>query len=281
MSPSQPRPPFAIVTDSTAYLPAEAVERHGITVVPLSVVIGDQVYDEGADVASALLRRRAVSTSRPSPEAFAEAYRAAADAGAREVLSLHLSAELSGTCEAARLAAASAPLPVRVVDTRMVAMALGYSVLSAAEVRAAGGSAEEAVAAAVKRAEATVALFYVDTLEYLRRGGRIGAARALLGSALAVKPLLHLADGSIQPLEKVRTAGRAIARLEELAVQRAGNAEVDVAVHHLAAPERAQELAERLRGRLPGLRALHLSEVGAVIGAHVGPGLLGVVLAPR
>jgi DegV family protein with EDD domain len=281
MSPSQPRPPFAIVTDSTAYLPAEAVERHGITVVPLSVVIGDQVYDEGADVASALLRRRAVSTSRPSPEAFAEAYRAAADAGAREVLSLHLSAELSGTCEAARLAAASAPLPVRVVDTRMVAMALGYSVLSAAEVGAAGGSAEEAVAAAVKRAEATVALFYVDTLEYLRRGGRIGAARALLGSALAVKPLLHLADGSIQPLEKVRTAGRAIARLEELAVQRAGNAEVDVAVHHLAAPERAQELAERLRGRLPGLRALHFSEVGAVIGAHVGPGLLGVVLAPR
>src|SRR5581483_12305595 len=98
MSPSQPRPPFAIVTDSTAYLPSEAVERHGITVVPLSVVIGDQVYDEGADVASALLRRRAVSTSRPSPEAFAEAYRAAADAGAREVLSLHLSAELSGTC---------------------------------------------------------------------------------------------------------------------------------------------------------------------------------------
>jgi DegV family protein with EDD domain len=281
MSPSQPRPPFAIVTDSTAYLPAEAVARHGITVVPLSVVIGDQVYDEGADVASALLRRRAVSTSRPSPEAFAEAYRAAADAGAREVLSLHLSAELSGTCEAARLAAASAPLPVRVVDTRMVAMALGYSVLSAAEVGAAGGSAEEAVAAAVKRAEATVALFYVDTLEYLRRGGRIGAARALLGSALAVKPLLHLADGSIQPLEKVRTAGRAIARLEELAVQRAGNAEVDVAVHHLAAPERAQELAERLRGRLPGLRALHFSEVGAVIGAHVGPGLLGVVLAPR
>jgi DegV family protein with EDD domain len=281
MSPSQPRPPFAIVTDSTAYLPAEAVERHGITVVPLSVVIGDQVYDEGADVASALLRRRAVSTSRPSPEAFAEAYRAAADAGAREVLSLHLSAELSGTCEAARLAAASAPLPVRVVDTRMVAMALGYSVLSAAEVGAAGGSAEEAVAAAVKRAEATVALFYVDTLEYLRRGGRIGAARALLGSALAVKPLLHLADGSIQPLEKVRTAGRAIARLEELAVQRAGNAEVDVAVHHLAAPERAQELAERLRGRLSGLRALHFSEVGAVIGAHVGPGLLGVVLAPR
>jgi DegV family protein with EDD domain len=244
-------------------------------------VIGDQVYDEGADVASALLRRRAVSTSRPSPEAFAEAYRAAADAGAREVLSLHLSAELSGTCEAARLAAASAPLPVRVVDTRMVAMALGYSVLSAAEVGAAGGSAEEAVAAAVKRAEATVALFYVDTLEYLRRGGRIGAARALLGSALAVKPLLHLADGSIQPLEKVRTAGRAIARLEELAVQRAGNAEVDVAVHHLAAPERAQELAERLRGRLSGLRALHFSEVGAVIGAHVGPGLLGVVLAPR
>src|SRR5579884_3504509 len=144
MPPSQPQPPFAIVTDSTAYLPAEMVKRYGITVVPLSVVIGDQVYDEGADVTAALRRRRAVSTSRPSPEAFAEAYRAASEAGAREVLSLHLSAELSGTCEAARLAASSAPLPVRVVDTRMVAMALGFSVLTAAQVGAAGGAADEA-----------------------------------------------------------------------------------------------------------------------------------------
>ena len=275
----------AIVTDSTAYLPGEVVARHGIDVVPLSVVMGDQVLSEGGeatpgDVAQALQRRLQVTTSRPNPEAFAAAYRAAAERGADAVVSLHLSAELSGTYEAAALAAEQAPIPVRVVDSRLVGMALGYSVLTAVETALAGGTADEVVAAAEKRAAATSGFFYVDTLEYLRRGGRIGAARALLGSALAVKPLLHLEDGRIQPLEKVRTATRAIARLEEIAIQQAGAAAVDVAVHHLAADERAQALAERLRERVPGLRELYVGEVGAVIGAHVGPGLLAVVVAP-
>jgi len=283
---SAPAPPVAIVTDSTAYLPAEDVERHRITVVPLSVAVGDRVRSEGgpeeaAEVAEALRHRVQVTTSRPTPEAFAEAFRTVAEAGAREILSLHLSAELSGTFEAAELAAAQAPVPVRVLDTRMVAMALGYAVLAAASAAERGAGLDEVAAAAAARAEASSGFFYVDTLEYLRRGGRIGAARAMLGSALAVKPLLHLADGSIQPLEKVRTTSRAIARLEEIAVARAGEGEVDIAVHHLAAAERAGELADRLRKRLPGLRDLHQSEVGAVIGAHVGPGLLGVVVSPR
>ncbi|WP_042367968.1 DegV family protein [Streptacidiphilus neutrinimicus] len=276
----------AILTDSTAYLPEEAVARYGISVVPLSVVIGDEVLAEGteispAQVAAALQRRAPVTTSRPNPEAFAAAYRAAAEAGASEVVSLHLSAALSGTYEAALLAAEEAPLPVRVVDTRMVGMALGYCVLAAAETARSGGTADQAVEAATARAKETAGLFYVDTLEYLRRGGRIGAARAMLGSALAVKPLLHLADGQIQPLEKVRTASRAIARLQELAVAHAGAREVDLAVHHLAAPDRAQALAERLREQVPQLGELVVSEVGAVIGAHVGPGLLAVVVSPR
>lgn len=276
----------ALVTDSTAYLPQDAVDRHRIGVVPLSVVMGDDVLAEGIevspkDVAQALRARTPVTTSRPNPESFAAAYRAAADAGADAVVSLHLSAELSGTFEAARLAAESAPLPVRVIDTRMVGMALGYCVLAAAEAAEAGGGPEKVAAAAQKRADSADGFFYVDTLEYLRRGGRIGAARALLGSALAVKPLLHLAGGRIEPLEKVRTASRAIARLEEIAVERAGEAEVDIAVHHLAAEDRAEPLAERLRGRVPGLRDLHVGEVGAVIGAHVGPGLLAVVVSPR
>ena len=275
----------AIVTDSTAYLPDEAVARFGIDVVPLSVVVGDEVLSEGgeaspADVAQALQRRVQVTTSRPNPEAFAGAYRAAAARGADAVVSLHLSAALSGTYEAAVLAAEEAPLPVRVVDTRMVGMALGYSVLTAAETARDGGTADEVVVAAEKRAAASTGFFYVDTLEYLRRGGRIGSARALLGSALAVKPLLHLEDGRIQPLEKVRTSSRAIARLEEIAVQQAGTAGVDVTVHHLAAPERAEAMAERLRERIPGLRELYVGEVGAVIGAHVGPGLLAVVVSP-
>lgn len=276
----------AIVTDSTAYLPPPAMERHGIIAVPLTVVLGDQALDEGTEIsarslAQALQKRRSVTTSRPSPELFAETYRRVAESGATGIVSLHLSAEFSGTYDAAVLAAREAPVPVRVVDTGMVAMALGFCALTAAESAEAGGTVDEAVTAAEKRAAGTSAFFYVDTLEYLRRGGRIGAAQALFGSALAVKPLLQLDGGRIEMLEKVRTASRAIARLEEIVAERAGSAPVDIAVHHLAAPERASALAERLRARLPGLADLHVSEVGAVIGAHTGPGLLAAVVSPR
>ncbi|WP_189270445.1 DegV family protein [Kitasatospora griseola] len=298
---------LALVTDSTAYLPREAVDRHRLQVVPLSVAVGDEVFAEGVeispkDVAEALRAKHRVTTSRPSPETFTAAYRAAAEAGARGIVSIHLSAELSGTVEAAQLAAATAPIPVRVVDSRLVGMALGSCVLAAAELadaldaaRAAetvgevgvevdGGSTEadldRVVSAAERRAEVTNGFFYVDTLEHLRRGGRIGTAQALVGSALAVKPLLHLAGGRIEPLEKVRTASRAIARLEEIAVEHAGAQPVDITVHHLAAEQRAEALAERLRERVPAINELYVSEVGAVIGAHVGPGLLAVVVAP-
>ncbi|MFF3993352.1 DegV family protein [Streptomyces cyaneofuscatus] len=276
----------AIVTDSTAYLPRRTMERHGITAVPLTVVLGDQALEEGTEISArslalALQKRHSVTTSRPSPEVFAATYRAAADGGADAVVSLHLSAEFSGTYDAALLAAKDAPIPVRVVDTGMVAMALGFCALAAAESAEAGGSPDEIVAAAEKRAAGTSAYFYVDTLDYLRRGGRIGTAQALLGSALAVKPILQLDDGRIEMLEKVRTASKAIARLEEIVAERAGEAAVDIAVHHLAAPERAERLAERLRERVPGLADLHVSEVGAVIGAHTGPGLLGAVVSPR
>ncbi|MEU4268321.1 DegV family protein [Streptomyces sp. NPDC026092] len=276
----------AIVTDSTAYLPPQTTERHGITTVPLTVVIGDRALEEGTEIsarslAQALQRRRPVTTSRPGPEVFAATYRAAAEAGATGIVSLHLSSELSGTYDAAVVAAKDAPVPVKVIDTRMVGMALGFCALAAAEVVDAGGSIDEAVAAAEKRAAGTSAFFYVDTLEYLRRGGRIGAAQALLGSALSVKPLLQLDGGRIELREKVRTASKAIARLEEIAVERAGAGPVDVAVHHLSAPERAAVLADRLRERVPGLEELQASEVGAVIGAHTGPGLLAVVVSPR
>ncbi|MDX3384170.1 DegV family protein [Streptomyces niveiscabiei] len=276
----------AIVTDSTAYLPQPTMERHSITAVPLTVVLGDQALEEGTEIstrslAQALQKRRPVTTSRPGTEVFAQTYRRVAESGATGIVSLHLSAELSGTYDAAVVAAREAPVPVRVVDTGMVAMALGFCALAAAETAQAGGSVDEAVTAAEKRAAGTSAYFYVDTLDYLRRGGRIGAAQALLGSALAVKPLLQLDEGRIELLEKVRTASKAIARLEELAVERAGAASVDLAVHHLAAPERATALAERLRERVVGLGELHVSEVGAVIGAHTGPGLLGVVVSAR
>jgi DegV family protein with EDD domain len=222
-----------------------------------------------------------VSTSRPTPAEFADAYRALSTPC---VVSVHLSAELSGTCDAAAMAAAEVAhdgIEVHVVDSRSLAMGLGFAVIAAARAAADGAPAHVVADAAVRRAAATQTIFYVDTLEHLRRGGRIGTAAALLGTALAVKPLLHVDDGRIAALEKVRTTSRALARLEDLAVQHAGQDLVDVAVQHLAVPERAQALAERLRARVPALGDLHVSEVGAVVGAHVGPGLLGVVVAPR
>lgn len=276
----------AIVTDSTAYLPAEVVREHGIRVVPLQVVIGGTSYDEGsgvssATVADALRAWTPVSTSRPGPFAFLTAYERAAEEGCTAVVSVHLSSDMSGTYESAVLGARDAPVPVRVVDSRSLGMGLGFAVVAAAELAATGTSLDDVAAAAEKRADSASTVFYVDTLEHLRRGGRIGAAAAFLGSALAIKPLLHLVDGHIEPLEKVRTAARAIARLEELAVERAGEGPLDVAVHHLANSDRADALADRLRSRLPGLHQLHVSEVGAVVGAHVGPGMLAVVVSPR
>ena len=220
-----------------------------------------------------------MSTSRPTPAEFVAVYRAALADGATGVVSLHLSRELSGTCESARLAAAEVGAEsVRVVDSRSAAMGLGFAVLAAAQAAAAGGGPEEVYAAAVGTAERTTTLFYVDTLEHLRRGGRIGAAQALLGTALSVKPILHVREGRIVPLEKVRTVSKGIARLEALAVAAADGGPADVAVHHLAAAQRAALLAERLRTRLPQVGQFYASEVGAVVGAHVGPGVLGVVV---
>ena len=281
--------PVVVVTDSTASLRPEPAARRGVVVVPLQVVIGADVYDEGAEgatpalVAEALKDFRPVSTSRPTPAALLEVYEQCAREGATEIVSVHLSADMSGTFESAQLAAREAPVPVVPVDSRQVGVATGYAALAAQDVADAGGSAEDAAAAARERADACRSLFYVDTLEYLRRGGRIGAAAALVGGALAVKPLLEIAEGRVATRERVRTSARALARLEELAVQAAGDAPVDVTVAHLASPDRAGQLQERLAQRLAANlegREVDCGELGAVLGAHVGPGMLAVCVAP-
>jgi DegV family protein with EDD domain len=279
-----------VVTDSTATLPPELAAERGIVVVPLQVVIGAEVYDEGAEgatpetVAKALREFMPVSTSRPAPAHMLEVYETAAREGATAVVSIHLSGEMSGTYESAQLAAEDASIPVYAVDSRQVGVATGFAALTAADVLEAGGTPEEAVKAARARAEASRSLFYVDTLEYLRRGGRIGAAAALFGGALSVKPLLQIADGKVATLEKVRTAARALSRLEELAVEAAGEADVDLCVAHLASPDRAGQLAANLSTRLAANldgRDVWCAELGAVLGAHVGPGMLAVCVAPR
>ncbi|MFD1939100.1 DegV family protein [Nonomuraea mangrovi] len=268
-------PSVVIVTDSTAYLPAVPP---GVTVVPLQVIVGGRPYDEGTQ--AGIGEWTPVTTSRPAPHRFAAAYAAAFSSGATGVVSVHLSGDLSGTAEAARLAAAEAPGPVEVVDSRSIAMGLGFPVLAAARAAEAGRTLADVVTIAATSAAHTETYFYVDTLEYLRRGGRIGAAATLVGSALAIKPILHLEGGRIVPLEKVRTAARAIARLEDLAVATAGEEPVDVAVQHLSAQGRAEASAERLSKRLRKLVRLSVVEVGAVIGVHVGPGALGITVSP-
>jgi len=278
----------AVVTDSTAYLPVATAAEAGIAVVPLQVVVGGRSLAEGvevssAEVAEALREWQPVTTSRPSPQTFVELYAELAAGGATGIVSVHLSGDLSGTVDAARVAAravAADGVQVVVVDSRLLAMGLGYAALTAAEAAADGADVAEVARRTTRRALVTGVWLYVDTLEYLRRGGRIGPAAAWLGSALAVKPLLHLVDGRLEPLERVRTASRALARLEEITVAEAGSGAVDLAVQHLAAPERAADLSQRLRERIPGVRQVIVDEVGAVVGAHVGPGMLGVVVAP-
>ena len=278
-----------VVTDSTASLPPEVADGRGIVVVPLQVVIGATVYDEGPGgaspemVAEALREFRPVSTSRPSPAYLAEVYAKLAAEGVSEILSVHLSAEMSGTYESALLAAREAKVPVTVVDSRQVGVATGYAALSAVDVLDAGGSVAEAADAARARAESATSLFYVDTLEYLRRGGRIGAAAALVGGALAVKPLLQIEGGRVVNIDRVRTSARALTRMEDLVVEAAGDRPVDLCVSHLANPDRAGELAGRLTERLAdnlGGREVWCGELGAVLGAHVGPGMVAVCVAP-
>jgi DegV family protein with EDD domain len=278
----------AVVTDSTACLPAEELARFGIRVVPLRVTLGSRTaVDDGedvtpADVTRALREKFPVTTSRPSPAEFAAVFRDLLDSGADNVVSVHLSAALSGTWESATLAAQDFPHgAVRVVDSRSTAMALGYAVLAAASRAAEGAAAAEVQGAATDVVDRTRTMFSVDTLEYLRRGGRIGTAAALLATSLSVKPLLQMVEGQIVPLDKVRTTSRATARLVELTARAAGSQPVDVAVHHLAVPDRADALVTSLRSSIPDLGECRVAELGAVIGAHLGPGVLGTVVVRR
>ena len=288
---TQPALPVAVVTDSTAGLDPELAAELGITVVPLQLVIAGASYDDGVDpeatpeqVAAALKEFRPVSTSRPAPQAVLETYEELVGTGVEAIVSVHLSSQVSATHESAQLAARTCTVPVVPVDTRQVGAGTGFAAIAAARTAALGGSVDEVADAARRQASRTTSLFYVDTLEYLRRGGRVGAVGALVGSALAVKPILGVEDGRIVTRAKVRTSARAIARLEDLALDAAGADLVDVAVCHLANRDAALRLASGLQTRLAGGLAGHdvdVQEVGAVLGAHVGPGLLGVVVTSQ
>lgn len=275
----------AVVTDSTAYLPPELLAGSGIEIVPVQVVIGGRAYDETdeaaspAQVADALRAWQPVTTSRPSPERFRIAFEAAAQAGADSIVCATLSSRMSATHESAQLAAKEVDVAVHVVDSRTVGMGLGFAVLAGARVARSGASADEVVSILERKARASTSLFYVDTLEYLRRGGRIGAARAAVGQALQVKPILQILDGEVMPLERVRTTAKAIARLTELTLAATLGRSVEIAVQHLDGAARAHDLATTLAQALPHSRVIECP-LGAVVGAHTGPGIVASVVSP-
>lgn len=286
--------PTAVLTDSTACLPPELAEQAGVRVIPLHVTVGRQTLSEGVDISTSevaeMLRagKEKVGTSRPAPGEFVEAYRALAEqTGCDSIVSLHLSGVISGTVEAAQLAASAVrdEVAVEVVDSRVLGMAMGYAAWSGADAAAAGADLAGVAEVARARCAAASTYFYVDSLEHLRRGGRVGTVQALLGSALAIKPLLTLAEGEVRLEERVRTRAKALARLEakclEAATAVSDERGVDVAVQHFGWLEQAEGVRDSLREALPAHCRVDLMELGAVAGVHTGPGTLAVTVAPR
>jgi DegV family protein with EDD domain len=276
-----------VVTDSTATLPSGFAFEFGVRTVPLRIQIGSRTAVDGVDVTSAdvtraLREKVAVSTSRPTPAEFAAEFHSCLAAGADHVVSIHLSSTLSGTWESAVLAAQDFDHGVvRVVDSRGTAMALGYAVMAAAQQATGGGTAAQVQGAATEIVDRTRTFFYVDTVEYLRRGGRIGPAASLLATSLSVKPLLQMVEGQISALEKARTSAKAIPRLVQITADAAGPGPVDIAVQHVDAADRAEHVADLLRAAVPNLREIRVAELGPVLGVHLGPGAIGTVLVRR
>ena len=280
----------AVVTDSAAALPADwvrAFTANGLlTVVPMPVMVGAEIYGEGEDditdtIAVALASGTPVKTSRPSPGQFEQAYLAAHQRGFESVVSVHISGELSGTVDSARLAAARVGIPVEVLDSRTVGMAQGMGVQSAVVAAADGRNAVDVRDFAEARLARTRVYFYVPSLEQLRRGGRIGAAASLWGTMFSIKPILAVEDGKIIPLEKVRSAAKAITRLEETVAADAAarpNGQARLAVHHFGNQAEAGQLAARLAVLLPGCPAAQISALPAVLAAHAGLGVLAVIV---
>ena len=290
LSPASNAKLVRVVTDSTASLPHIPATGFGPIVVPLTVFTPDGPLLEGSQVSPEMVGHllsagEQLSTSQPSPEAFAVAYTVTPDVGA--IVSVHLSAALSGTFRAAENAAKRTIVPVIAVNSHTTAMGLGFAALAAAECAAALQDAGHVAARAESVAASARVRFLVESLAHLRKGGRISAGTATFGTALGVRPILEMDDGRVGLAARVRTKGAALDKLVALA---AADAEEMVrpvfAVHHLDAPERASKTAEKLAAAVSALpnysgeeHPITISPLSAVLGAHVGPGAIAVVVA--
>ncbi len=273
-----------IVTDSTADIPAEEAKALGITVVPLTVFFGEDAYLDGIDLDNATFYQKLQSskvtprTSQPSPAAFMEAFTNLINEGADSILAILVSAKLSGTYQSARTGRDSLPDDVRkisieIVDSQTVSMGMGYAVMQAAKEAQQGDSLEEIQTRLLSRLARTRILFVLGTLEYLKRGGRIGGAKAMLGNMLSVKPILAIKNGEVVGIEQPRTRSRANARIAQL-VGEMGQFEHLVIVE--SETEAGQELARVLKDVYP--HEISTYKLGAAVGTYAGPGTAGVVL---
>jgi len=273
----------AVATDSSACLPAPLTRQWGVEVIPLQVVVGDRAYDEDSGippraVVDALVDGQRVSTSQPGPETIRRAVAHAVDKGAEALVVVTLSGAMSGTAAAVEAAASSAPIRVMVVDSGTVALAVGLAALSAAALARSGADADAVAAEARRAARASLCLFTVDTLEYLRRGGRVSPAVAAVGNALGVRPVLGVMKGEVGQVERVRTSGRARqAVLDRIADRAPAQRHPVVGLMSVSGDDAVVDDAVRVlgtRGDWPVVRA----ELSAVLAAHGGPGALAAVV---
>ncbi|MBN1148819.1 MAG: DegV family protein [Anaerolineales bacterium] len=273
---------ISIVTDSSVYLPPELVEKYDIQVVPLVLVWGEQTLEDGVDIQPAEFYTRLKeskvmpSTSQATPGSFQRVFSEQLGQG-RQVLAILLSPSLSGTVASAMQARGMfADGVIEIVESNSVAMALGFQVLAAARAAADGANLDECIAVAKKALQHTGVVFAVDTLEFLHRGGRIGGGSRFLGAALNIKPILEVAGGHVEAVERVRTRNKSICRVVELVEERiAGRRPLHLAVLHANAPDEANELLAKTREHFDA-DELFLTEVSPVIGTHAGPGTIGL-----
>lgn len=279
---SEPGKPVAVVTDSTCDLPPEVVQELGITVVPLQVIFGEETFRDRIDLTSEEFFRRLRTTkelprtSQPSTGEFLQVYERLA-ATTDRILSIHLSSRFSGTLETSRRAAREliGRAHIEVIDSETVSMLLGYAVIAAAKAARDGAGLETCAAAArsvLRRQRVAIAL---DTLEYLRRGGRIGRAQAFLGGLLNVKPILTIKNGEAHPLARVRTRRKALDEMLRLSTEQ--GAIIEAAVMHADSPDDARAVADEIARRCPGV-PVSVGEIAPVIAVHGGPGLVGVAV---
>lgn len=273
-----------IVTDSTADLPMEVTRELGITVVPLTVFFGDDAYLDGVELDNVGFYQKLVAskdlprTSQPSPAAFQEAFQHLIDEGADAILSVHLSSKLSGTYQSACTARDSLPesarkVPIEIIDTLSISVGMNYAIQQAAHMARAGKSLEELKAYIEDVLSRSSILAVLDTLEYVRRGGRIGGASAMLGNMLSFKPIIALTNGEVVPVERPRTRGKAYARVAQLLAEM-GN------VEYVSVAESNEEVGQQLSEAIKGVytHEIPVYRLGAVLGAHTGPGTAAIAI---